>query len=217
MNRNTVILDLDGTLLNTLPDITSAANRALSLTGLPVWEEDAYRYFVGDGVFNLCRRAAGEHPEAADRVAELYMPWYHEHSREKTCPYPGIPEALRKLKSAGMKLAVFTNKDQPDAEDVLAFYFPDIRFDYIHGRRENVPIKPDPAAVFTIMDALHTVPARCCYAGDTATDMKCALNAGISPIGVLWGFRTKEELEANGAGALASTPEEMVRLILEEA
>ena len=201
-----VLFDLDGTLTNTLEDIADAMNRSLRLHGLPEWPLDAYRYLVGDGAKKLAERAVRERQELAKRVQREYQAYYEAHTRVKTKPYDGVPEMLRALQDKGVPLAVFSNKPDADTKNVVSHFFPDIGFRVVRGQVEGVPVKPDPSGALTVAKDLGVLPGEVLYVGDTSTDMCCALNAGMHPVGALWGFRTEEELRASGAAGLAGEP-----------
>jgi len=201
-----VLFDLDGTLTNTLEDIADAMNRSLRLHDLPEWPLDAYRYLVGDGAKKLAERAVRERQDLALSVQREYQAYYQEHTRVKTQPYDGVPEMLRALQDKGLKLAVFSNKPDADTKSVVAHFFPDIPWAAVRGQVEGVPVKPAPAGAFAVAEALGVPPAEFLYLGDTATDMHCAVNAGMIPIGALWGFRTAEELQSSGARKLLHHP-----------
>lgn len=201
-----VLFDLDGTLTNTLEDIADAMNRSLRLHGLPEWPLDAYRYLVGDGAKKLAERAVRDRQELALSVQQEYQAYYQEHTRVKTQPYDGVPEMLRALQDKGLKLAVFSNKPDADTKNVVAHFFPDIPWAAVRGQIEGVPVKPDPTGALAVAEALQIPPAEFLYLGDTATDMHCAVNAGMFPIGALWGFRTAEELQSSGARQLVQHP-----------
>ena len=201
-----VLFDLDGTLTNTLEDIADAMNRSLRLHGLPEWPLDAYRYLVGDGAKKLAKRAVRDRQELALSVQQEYQAYYQEHTRVKTQPYAGVPEMLRALQDKGLKLAVFSNKPDADTKNVVAHFFPDIPWAAVRGQIEGVPVKPDPTGALAVAEALQIPPAEFLYLGDTATDMHCAVNAGMLPIGALWGFRTAEELQSSGARQLVQHP-----------
>ncbi len=207
-----VIFDLDGTLLHSLPDIAAAMNRALTQFGLPVFEENAYKYKVGNGVLKLTERAVGQHTELYEQVKSAYMADYARHNRVNTRPFRDIPELLRELIRRGIPICVLTNKDQTDAENMLAYFFPDIAFSLIRGRVEGVPLKPDPTGALLIAGGLGIAPADFLYVGDTGTDIACGNAAGMDTVGVLWGYRPREELVANGARYLISQPMELLRL-----
>lgn len=201
-----VLFDLDGTLTNTLEDIADAMNRSLRLHGLPEWPLDAYRYLVGDGAKKLAERAVRDRQELALSVQQEYQAYYQEHTRVKTQPYDGVPEMLRALQDKGLKLAVFSNKPDADTKNVVAHFFPDIPWAAVRGQIEGIPVKPDPTGALAVSEALQIPPAEFLYLGDTATDMHCAVNAGMLPIGALWGFRTAEELQSSGARQLVQHP-----------
>ena len=211
-NKRAVVFDLDGTLTNTLEDIADAMNRALRMYGLPEWETDDYRYLVGNGVKILAQRAVRDRLEMAEKVGAEYQAWYGAHSQEKTGPYDGIPELLRELNARNVPVCVLSNKPDPDTQNVIAHYFPDIRFAKVLGQTD-LPIKPDPAGAIAIAREIGVSPENFMYLGDTAVDMKCAVNAGMHPIGVLWGFRTAEELTENGAEHLITAPMDLIPLL----
>ena len=211
--RKCVIFDLDGTLVHSLPDIAAAMNRSLQKFGLPTFEESAYKYKVGNGVLKLTERCVGEHKELYQQVLEAYKADYSVNNLVNGKAFRGVPEMLRALCARNVDVCVLTNKDQADAERVLAYYFPDVRFSVIRGRVENVPLKPDPAGALLIAEALGMEPGDCWYVGDTSTDMNCGNAAGMETVGVLWGYRPREELTANGARHLVSDPMEIVDLV----
>ena len=201
-----VLFDLDGTLTDTLEDIADAMNRALRLHHLPEWPVDAYRYLVGDGAKVLAERAVRDRQELALSVQREYRAFYQAHSLVKTRPYDGVPELLRTLQARGAPMAVFSNKPDADTKNVVSHFFPEIAFKAVRGQVEGVPVKPDPTGALAVAGALGVAPADVLYLGDTSTDMRCARNAGMHPVGVLWGFRTEEELRQNGAECVISHP-----------
>lgn len=205
-----VLFDLDGTLTNTLEDIAFAMNRALRLHGLPEHPVDAYRYMVGDGAKVLAQRAVGERAELAGEVQRTYQSYYQEHNLERTRPYEGVPELLEALQTQGVKLCVFSNKPHADTCRVVAHFFPQISFAVVRGQVEGVPVKPDPAGALAVAEEAGVAPEDFLYLGDTNVDMRCALRAGMHPVGVTWGFRTAEELRAAGAERLLNHPLELM-------
>ncbi len=208
-----VLFDLDGTLLNTLEDIADSMNRALSENGLPEHSLNAYRYFVGDGVKTLAKRATGFKEELVPVVQKAYQSYYAAGCRNKTRPYDGVAFMLAELKMRGFKLCVFSNKPHQDTLNVTAYYFPDMHFDLIRGQKENVPVKPDPTGALEIARELRIPPEDFLYVGDTGVDMACANAAGMIPVGALWGFRTKDELIEHHARHLIDKPEELLALL----
>ena len=205
-----VVFDLDGTLTNTLDDIADAMNRSLRLHDLPEWPVEAYRYLVGDGAKKLAERAVRERQELALSVQKEYQAYYEKHTRVKTQPYAGVPEMLRALQGRGVPLAVFSNKPDADTKGVVAHFFPDIAFVAVRGQMEAVPVKPDPTGALAVAERLDVQPGEVLYLGDTSTDMRCALNAGMHPVGALWGFRTEDELRSSGAEHVIEKPQDIL-------
>lgn len=201
-----VLFDLDGTLTYTLQDIADAMNRSLRLHGLPEWTLEDYRYLVGDGAKILAQRAVRERQDLALSVQKEYQAYYETHTQVTSRPYEGVPEMLRALEELGLKLAVFSNKPDADTKNVVTHYFPDIRWTVVRGQVEGVPVKPDPAGALATAQGMGLAPGEILYLGDTATDMCCAVNAGMYPVGALWGFRTREELQESGAAVILSHP-----------
>ena len=208
--KKAVIFDLDGTLIHSLPDIAAAMNRSLARFGLPTFQEEEYKYKVGNGVLKLTERCVGERKDLYDQVKEAYMRDYAQNSRVNTRPFPDVLDMLRALLEKGVLPAVFSNKDQSDVENVLSFYFPDIPFAAVRGRVEGVPLKPDPAGALLIASAMDLTPQDFLYVGDTSTDMNCGNAAGMGTVGVLWGYRPREELKASGARYMISSPMELL-------
>ncbi len=208
-----VVFDLDGTLINSLPDISAAMNRALSRFGLPEHEENTYKYRVGDGVIRLAERSVGDRGDMLEDVLRAYQADYSVNCRVNSFAYQGIADMMQGLIDRGMHVCVLSNKDQKDTDSVIRYYFPDIRFSVIRGRVEGVPLKPDPAGALLIAEELGLSPDECWYVGDTSMDMACGNAAGMETVGVLWGFRPREELEAGGARHLIADPQELLELV----
>jgi len=205
-----VLFDLDGTLTNTLEDIADAMNRALRHFDLPVWSVDDYRYLVGNGARILAQRAVRDRQDLAEEVLSLYQERYGAHSQDRTRPYEGIPELLAALNRAGLPVCVLSNKPHADTEKVIAHYFPEINFAVVLGQTDRFPIKPDPAPARWIAEYLGLLPQDFAYLGDTAVDMDCATAAGMQAFGVLWGFRTAQELKEHGARYLLANPADLL-------
>lgn len=209
-NFDAILFDLDGTLNNTLDDIATAMNRALLLNGLPEWETEEYKLLVGNGVKVLAQRAVRDRQELAETVGAEYQAYYRTHSVVHTAPYAGIPELLRELQRMEKKLCVLSNKPDADTKNVIARLYPEIDFAIVRGQIDGIPVKPDPAGALTIAEKLGIPPERFVYLGDTKVDMTCAVCAGMYPVGVLWGFRSREELLENGARTLIAEPMELL-------
>lgn len=218
--RNLVIFDLDGTLLNTIDDLGTAVNHALSLRELPRHTMEEYVGMVGHGVRNLLTKALPEGKgNLADECLVDFKAYYMEHIDVHTRPYPGISELVKKLSQEGYLLAVASNKFQSGTEKLVSSIFPDIPWIAVFGNRDGFPLKPDPALIEEIRNlAWNTLPegetlGETILVGDSETDMKTAQNAGIPSIAVTWGFRTKEELVAAGAKNFADTAEEIYKFV----
>jgi len=211
-----VIFDMDGTLLNTLEDLGDCMNRVLSRAGYTTHPIDDYRYFVGDGIKNLVRRVVPEQrrDEATIRQIQTAMvEEYGKHWADKTDPYPGISALLDELMKREIKKGILSNKPHATTKVIAERYFKDWRFDPVFGARDGVPRKPDPAAALEICGLWGLEPSEVLYAGDTNTDMQTARQGGMFAVGVLWGFRSKEELIENGAQELIAAPQEILRFL----
>jgi len=207
-----VLFDLDGTLADTLVDLANAVNYALSTLGCPTHPVAAYRYFVGDGARNLILRSLPENRVSlADQALALMREHYEAHCFDNTRVYPGIRELLAALR--GRTLAVLSNKPDAFTRRMVAHYFPDKPFAAVRGQVAHLPIKPDPTMALQMASELGIPPSEWVYLGDTSTDMRTAHAAGMFAVGVLWGFRDREELLAAGAQQLVARPEEVLRLL----
>ncbi len=209
-----VVFDLDGTLADSLADLAASGNELLSSYGRAPHATDAYRYFVGNGSRKLVQRLLPEAgPEETERALTKYKEIYARRLLDHTRPYDGIPELLIALRGRGVKLAVCTNKHQTAAEAVLGKLFAPGTFDVFTGDRPGAPPKPDPANVFYVMEQLQVRPEETAYLGDTAVDMEAAVRSGTLPVGVLWGFRPREELTESGARVLLEKPRELLEKV----
>lgn len=212
-----VLFDLDGTLLDTLADIGESMNEVLASRGHSPHPMAAYRGFIGDGMALLAERALPPEfrdersvAECVEDMREVYGSRWHC----RTQPYDGIPELLARLETAGLALAVLSNKPHELTRLVTERLLPDARFAYIVGAQDGVPRKPDPRAALAIASKLDVAPDAVAYVGDTATDMLTAAAAGMYAIGAVWGFRDADELAAGGARTLARRPAEVAAALL---
>ena len=213
----TVVFDLDGTLLNTIDDLADAGNRVCAARGWPQHTVEEYKYFVGNGIPKLVERFSPPEARTPDQLADTLAAFqadYGAHLRDKTAPYPGIPALLARLKAAGVQLAVFSNKANPLARQVVADYFDTALFDAVRGALPGVPTKPAPQGTLALMQAIGADPAATLYVGDSNVDVDTAHNAGLPCCGVLWGFRTRQELTDAGAEHLAADAEELWNVIV---
>ena len=212
----TVIFDLDGTLLDTLGDLTDASNHICAQNGWPTFSDEQIRHMVGNGNPKLVERFTPERERTPERLAESlrqFMAYYDLHKMDRTAPYPGVPEALEALRAAGMKTAVFSNKADAFCPSLVRHYFGD-EFDIVRGKQDGVPAKPDPAGVYALMRELDASAADTVYVGDSDVDVLTGHNAGLTVCGVTWGFRGREELARAGAEILAGSGEELTALLL---
>jgi len=214
---DTVIFDLDGTLLNTLGDLTAAANHALRESGYPERTMEEVQRFVGNGVGMLIRRAlptsADSDEEAFEETLQAFKSYYARHNNDTTAPYPGILEMLERLKQAEVRMAIVSNKNDPNVKALAADYF-EPWIGLAVGEREGVRRKPNPDAVFAVMRAWNCDPAATLYVGDSGVDLETARNAGVDCVAVCWGFRSEEELRQAGATMLAHSPAELADGVL---
>lgn len=216
MKYKAAIFDLDGTLLDSLQDLANSMNLVLESQGLPVYEIEKYKYFVGNGMYELAKRTL-----PPDKREESYVKYCHtllkkEYEKrwaDTTKPYEGIPELLDKLAALRYKLAVLSNKPHEFTLLVVNKLLLHWKFDAIFGERQGVPRKPDPAGALEIADLFGIPTNEFLYFGDTGTDMVTAKAAGMFAVGVLWGFRTADELLESGADLLIEKPLDIFKFI----
>lgn len=214
--KKLVIFDLDGTLLNTIADLAAATNYALQACGYPTHDTDAYRFFVGNGINKLFERALPEGTRSKENVLKirsLFVPYYNEHNADLSRPYLGIENLLETLQKKGYMLAVASNKYHEATQKLIKQYFPRINFLAILGQRENIPAKPDPQVVYEIMEKAGVERNEIVYIGDSSVDMQTGANAGVTTIGVCWGFRPRTELEAYNPSLIAEQAEDILHFL----
>ena len=204
--KTAVLLDMDGTLLDTLADLHHAVNHALASCGYPARTLEEVCRFVGNGARQLIRLAT---PEGGDQEAVMaaFIPYYAENCNCLTKPYPGIVEALAVLKEK-YALAIVSNKPDVAAKELAQIYFPGI---YALGESPACPRKPAPDMVFQAMKDLGA--ERCVYVGDSDVDIRTAENAGVPCLSVTWGFRGQAELLAAGARHFCHDPADLPNAI----
>jgi phosphoglycolate phosphatase len=211
-----IIFDLDGTLADTLDDIAGSMNRVLRSHGFPAHPTEEYKLLVGRGLDNLVRQALPPefrlHEKVTACLAEM-MADYEEHCLDSTSLYKGIPEMLRELSGREIKMAVFSNKAEPLTRKIVNQLMGTIPFSMVMGARPDFPKKPDPTGALHISDTFGISPVHMIYMGDSDVDMITATRAGMFAVGVLWGFRSGEELRANGAEVLLSSPAGLLKLL----
>lgn len=211
-----VIFDLDGTLLNTIDDLADAGNHVLSVLGFEGHCVADYKMMVGNGIPTLVQRMLPEKARGAATHAlalSLFLRYYGQHSADRTAPYEGIVSMLETLRTQGKSIGVVSNKEDSLAKQVIAQYFPHT-FDAVGGHISGTAPKPDPTLVNVMRTTFGFAANEVLYVGDSNVDIFTAQNAGLDSCGVLWGFRTADELSAAGATYLAETPQRLLEIIL---
>ena len=218
MKYSLAIFDMDGTILNTLDDMTDSLNVILEKYKLPLHTLDEVRFMVGNGIPKLIERAipqGRENPDF-DKILADFISYYEEHCAVKTAPYAGIPECIKTLRAAGIKIAVNTNKVEPAAIALCNDYFPGL-FDIISGSRPGMPPKPAPDGIYEILNRAgmdgKSVDQKAVFIGDSDVDMQTGMNAGLDVIGVDWGFRGKKFLEEHGAKLIMMSAQELAEYL----
>lgn len=215
--KKLVIFDLDGTLLNTIADLGTATNHALTQCGYPTHPITSYPRFVGSGITKLLERVLPESARTSDNVEALrvhFKEYYENHMADDTVPYPGIPELLQQLTSRGVAVAVASNKYQSAVEHLINHYFPEIPWAAIEGQKEGIPVKPDPSIVFEILGKCPTPKSEVLYVGDSGIDMDTARRACVESAGVSWGFRPVTELREHYADNIVESTGQLLRLAI---
>ena len=211
------VFDLDGTVLDTVESIAYYGNFALGKHGIDPIPVKEYQYLAGNGAVNLIKNALNYRgcmsEETFQKVFYDYDNAYNANTSYKTKMFDGMQEVLDKIKAMGIKIAIVSNKPHFATTGVVSALFGEGYFDCVYGQREGVPLKPDPTAVLSILADMGITQEECLYIGDTGTDMKTGKNSGLYTVGVLWGFRGKEELLENGADITIEKPCELLTCI----
>lgn len=228
MDIKLVIFDMDGTILDTLEDLTDSTNYALKKNGLKERSIDEVSSFVGNGIRKLIERAVGSVREdnnidgsvddnidtgIIDKVFEDFKEYYAKNCAIKTKPYDGIIEIVKELKEKGIYTAVVSNKADFAVQSLCVDYFDNI-FDYAVGEKEGIKCKPCPDGVMDVLNRFGIEKENAVYVGDSDVDFMTAKNSGLEFIGVTYGFRTREFLENLGSRNLADSPREILKFIL---
>ena len=217
VNRKLFLFDLDGTVGNTLESIAYTAELAFKDFGIVPQKTEKFRYFAGDGADVMIQRALASSnvfdPEMIQKVTVRYREYFVTGCTYHVGSFPGLKQTLEELKKQGALIAVCSNKDQVYAEKVVGTIYGKNFFDRILGKSALLPGKPDPAMPLSIAADLKVSFEDCIYVGDTNTDMKCGKSAGMYTVGVLWGFRDKEELVSSGADLIIDEPALLLKLL----
>ena len=214
MRYKYVLFDMDGTVLDTLTDLTNAVNYSLEKFSLPVRSRQEIRSFLGDGARQLIERSvpADCDKELTEQVLTFYNDWYGGHCLIETAPYPGTVELMEKLRHEGCKLAIVSNKPHGAVTDLADSFFPGL-LETAVGESETVRRKPCPDAVLAAMELMGADKEHSLYVGDSEPDILTARNAGIDCASVTWGFRDREQLVSFGAELLVDSMEELYDVI----
>ena len=213
-HKDTVIFDLDGTLLNTLDDLRDSVNVIMRRHGYPEHSLEQIRNFVGNGVGNLIARAIphGRDNGSFDRILEEFRSYYTRHCRIKTKPYEGVLDMMKTFSERGYKLAIVSNKNDAAVKELNKIYFSE----YTHaavGDREGIKRKPAPDLVFLALEEIGSVKERAVYIGDSEVDYNTARNSGMDCILVSWGFRDRELLESFPEAVVADDCAEILKML----
>ena len=215
MKYKLAIFDLDGTLLDTLDDLADSVAHTLAAANLPPRTRDEVRRFVGNGIHKLIERAvpADSSSQTIDKIECEFRSYYKLHCVDKTKPYDGIIELIERLRAAGCKTAVVSNKGDFAVQELAKQYFPGM-LDCAVGERTGVRTKPAPDSVNAVLSELGINRSDAIYIGDSDVDIDTAKNAGMDSISVLWGFRDREFLTEHGAEQFVETPREIGDIVL---
>lgn len=210
-----LLFDLDGTLANTMQDLAAATNRALEQNGFPACPLSAYAHMVGNGARKLIERSLGKAatPELTERVLADFLRIYDNACMVDTRPYDGLPEALSVLKARGLRMAVVTNKPEPQARKIVDQLFSGV-FEAVYGGRPGRKPKPDPSTALEAAEKLGASPEETLFIGDSDVDIFTSKAANMQSIGCGWGFRGIQELCDAGADFPVNSPQEMLQCIL---
>ena len=212
---HTVLFDMDGTILDTLDDLTDSVNHTLCQMGFPERTREEVRAYLGYGSRRLIERSLGTtETEIVDRAFRIYRAWYAEHTQIKTKPYDGITDVMHALRERGIRVAVASNKPEPMVKKLCEYHFPKL-VDAAVGDIEGRERKPQPDMIDAVLDRLGTPHSGAVYVGDTEVDVQTAQNARLPVIAVGWGFRSKEQQAEAGATVFADTPDELLALLTE--
>lgn len=212
------IFDLDGTVLDTVGSIAHFANEALQNNGIEPIDTKEYNYLAGRGIANLVRGMLDFRgcysEETYKKVYHDYDTAYNANPSYKSKVFDGLKEVLDTIKARGVRIAIVSNKPDFAARSVVNELYGENYFDFVSGQVPGGVLKPDPAVVLSVMDRFGASHDECIYVGDTSTDMQTGKNAEIYTVGVLWGFRGRDELVENGADTVIEKPRELYEIVI---
>jgi phosphoglycolate phosphatase len=204
-----IVFDLDGTLIDTLADLSAAMNAAMRQLGLPEHAPEACRQMIGNGIRTFASRAVGpDRQHLADRAVELMRAEYQRNLVVHSRVYEGLSEVIERLTAAGVRMGVITNKHQKEAETIIRHFFGD-RMACVAGVSETTPVKPDPTGTLWVLRQMRLSPAQALFVGDSDVDIETARRAGMAFLGVGWGFRGRNALAEAGAADIIDHPDEL--------
>ena len=210
-----IIFDLDGTLVDSLHDISDAMNKVLTALNYPTHTYDTYQYFIGSGLRNLVSKALPASNSSDDEIESCFECMVEEYTKIctlKTKPYDGIVELLENLTSQNIKMAVFSNKADELTKKIASEIFPN-HFDATVGLSTEALKKPNPFEALEIGKKWNLKPEEILFVGDSDIDMQTAVNANMFPVGVTWGYRTEEELKNSGAKLVVNKGSELIEIL----
>lgn len=215
MNK-AVIFDFDGTIFDTLADIAENVNLTLAKYNKPLRTNEEIKTFIGCGAKNLIALSFDEDVKSSETDEHLayYNKVYTASKSEKSTVFDGMMDVLYALKDNGFKIAILTNKPQATTERIIKTHISEFPFDMVVGQSDNVKCKPDKTATLNILKALDVLPENTFFVGDGETDVLTAINSNTKGVAVLWGYRSKEQLEKVGAKVFASSPKELLKILL---
>jgi phosphoglycolate phosphatase len=211
-----VIFDLDGTLVDSIEDIADAMNEMLSCNGYTTHDVSVYKRFVGSGIRNLVYKALPAYARKEDILNRCFtemMAIYRNNFVDKSELYPGIALMLDELVNRGIKMSILSNKADEFVSKVVEVLLPNWKFESAMGLTAEEDKKPNPIHALQMAQQMGFQPAETVFMGDSGVDMKTANNAGMTPVGVLWGFRTKQELVENGAKYILDKPSDFMKIL----
>lgn len=210
MKYKVAVFDMDGTILDTLEDLKNSVNYALNKSGYPIRSLKEVKGFVGNGIPKLIERACPQDldDDKRKKVYADFTEYYKVHCKDETHPYVGVNEAISKLKNAGLKVTVVSNKDDYAVKELCDLYFKDA-FDFSLGRRDGVNKKPAPDMVNAALKYFGVKNTDAVYLGDSDVDYETAKNSNLDFIGVSWGFKGRSFLENLGTKTIIDDASEI--------